>query len=155
MGYLLCITRRQKLAATGETIVMTTNASSKNPPASFFQSFVDYDAKGGLDIRKSVKAFEAAFTDWVKEQGEIKPAILSELQEHPRLGEGDLQMFVMHRLHMKPGKEAKDRIQQALVELTKSGKIVYHTTESGQRRGRGAGYILASNATVADKEKAA
>lgn len=116
----------------------------KNVPSSLFQSFVVYDTKGNLDQRKSVKAFEEAFASWIEEQGEIKPAILLELQDNERLGEGKLVNFVIHRLRMKPTKENSDRVMQALTELSKSGKIVYQTTEGGQRKGRGAGYRLTS-----------
>lgn len=111
-------------------------------PNATFQKFVVNAPNGSVDVKKSVKAFQDAFEDWLKEQGDIKPAILSELADHDRLGEGKLVSFVMHRLSMKPTKENEDRITSALNELSKSGRITYKTTEGGQRRGRGAGYTL-------------
>jgi len=111
-------------------------------PNSFFQRYVVYDAKGGVDMKKSMKQFEEAFTEWVKEQSDLKPAILSELAEYKRLGEGKLISFVVHALKLQPTKENVERIQNALQELSRAGKIVYQTTESGKRRGRGAGWTL-------------
>lgn len=127
---------------------MATSTTTKSVPGNLFQSFVEYDGKGSLDIKKSVKAFEAAFNDWIKEQAEIKPAILAELKEHERLGEGKLSAFVMHRLHMKPTKENADRISASLDELLRGGKITYLTSEGGHKKGRGTGYVLAE----ADKQ---
>lgn len=111
-------------------------------PNSFFQRYVVYDAKGTVDVRKSMKQFEEAFSEWVKEQSDLKPAILSELQEYKRLGEGKLISFVVHALKLQPTKENVERIQNALQELNRAGKIIYQTTESGKRRGRGAGWTL-------------
>ncbi len=111
-------------------------------PNAYFQKFVVTQANGSVDVKRSVKTFQDAFEDWLKEQGDIKPAILSELSDHERLGEGKLVSFVMHRLRLKPTKENEDRITAALNELSKSGRIAYKTTESGRRRGRGAGYVL-------------
>lgn len=111
-------------------------------PNATFQRFVVSAPNGSVDVKKSVKAFQDAFEDWIKEQGDIKPAILQELSEHDRLGEGKLVSFVTHRLRLKPNKENEERITSALAELAKSGRITYKTTEGGQRRGRGAGYIL-------------
>lgn len=111
-------------------------------PNAYFAKFVVNAPNGAVDVKKSVKAFQDAFEEWLKEQGDIKPAILSELSDHDRLGEGKLVSFVMHRLRLKPTKENEDRITSALTELAKSGRITYKTTESGRRRGRGAGYVL-------------
>ncbi len=67
---------------------------------------------------------------------------MNELQNYKKLGEGKLTHFVLHALQLQPTKENTDRIQTALKELARSGKIIYQTTESGQRRGRGAGWII-------------
>lgn len=117
-------------------------------PSTFFSNFVVSATNGSVDVKKSVKAFQDAFEDWLKEQGDIKPAILAELGEHDRLGEGKLVSFVMHRLNMKPNKESEDRITSALEELAKTGRVNYKTSESGRRRGRGTGYTLAGNESV-------
>lgn len=124
---------------------MATTKTISDIPSNFFQRFVEYDARGNLDPKKSVKAFEVQFGEWLKEQGEIKPAILAELEDHTQLGEGKLTNFVMHRLRMKPTKENADRIGQALEELQRSGKINYKTTESGQKKGRGTGFHLSGS----------
>lgn len=117
-------------------------------PNAYFQKFVVNAPNGSVDVKKSVKAFSDAFEEWLKEQGDIKPAILQELSDHERLGEGKLVSFVMHRLRLKPTKENEERITSALGELSKSGKISYKTTEGGMRRGRGAGYQLATGANA-------
>jgi len=112
-------------------------------PNAVFQKFVVNAPNGTVDVKRSVKAFQDAFEDWLKEQNDIKPAIIQELTDHDKLGEGNLVTFVLHRLHMKPTKENEDRITSALEELQKSGRVRYMTTESGRKRGRGTGYILA------------
>lgn len=111
-------------------------------PNAFFQKYVVYATNGTVDVKKSVRSFEEAFTEWCKEQSDLKPAILQELQNYKRLGEGKLTNFVLHQLQLQPTKENTDRIQNALQELARAGKIVYKTTESGKRRGRGAGWII-------------
>ncbi len=116
--------------------------SSTTVPNAFMQQFVVNAPNGGVDLKKSIKAFSDAFEDWIKEQADIKPAILQELQDHDRLGEGKLVNFVMHRLRLKPTKENEDRITSALEDLARTNRIHYKTTESGRRRGRGAGYVL-------------
>lgn len=111
-------------------------------PNAFFQQYVVYAPNGTVDVRKSVKQFEESFTEWCKEQSDLKPAILTELQNYKRLGEGKLTSFVLHQLQLQPNKENTDRIQNALQELARAGKIVYKTTESGKRKGRGAGWVI-------------
>lgn len=115
-------------------------------PNAVFQSFVVYQPNGSIDMKKSVKKFEEDFTSWCKEQSDLKPAILQELTNYKRLGEGKLTNFVLHQLQLQPTKENNDRIQNALQELQRAGKIVYKTTESGKRRGRGAGWVLREDA---------
>lgn len=111
-------------------------------PNAVFQSFAVYASNGMIDIKRSTKGFEEAFTAWVKEQSDLKPAIIQELQTYKRLGEGKLVSFTMRALQLQPNKENHDRIQNALQELSRAGKIVYKTTEGGQRRGRGAGWVI-------------
>lgn len=115
-------------------------------PNSFFQQFTVYGANGSIDMRKSIKAYEEAFSAWIKEQSDLKPAILQEIQNYKRVGEGRLVNFTLHALRLMPTKENVERIQAALQELNRSGKIVYKETESGKRRGRGAGWSLATKA---------
>ncbi len=129
----------------------TSSSSSTVPsalPGTFFSQFAQYDAKGSVDTKKSVKAFEEAFNTWLQEQAEIKPAVLAELAQHDRLGANNLFMFVAHRLSLKPTKETQDRISQAIDELVRAGKIKYMTGESGAKRGRNIGYVLAENANA-------
>ena len=111
-------------------------------PNSFFQRFVQYDTKGAVDVKKSMKSFEEAFTSWVKEQSDIKPAILAELENYGKLGEGELIYYVTHALKLRPTKENVERVQSGLAELAKAGKISYKTNENGQRKGRGTGWQL-------------
>ncbi len=118
-------------------------------PNAVFQSFVVYTPSGAVDVKKSVASFQDSFTAWCKEQTDLKPAILQELQTYKRLGEGKLVSFTMRALQLQPNKENTDRIQNALQELQRAGKIVYKTTESGKRRGRGAGWILREDARAA------
>lgn len=118
-------------------------------PNAVFQSFVVYAPNGTIDTKKSVKSFEESFVAWCKEQADLKPAILQELQTYKRLGQGKLTNFVLHQLQLHPTKENTDRIQNALEELQRSGKIVYKTTESGKRRGRGAGWVLREDSRAA------
>ncbi len=115
-------------------------------PNSFFQKFTVYAPNGSVDVRKSVKAYEEAFTAWIREQSDLKPAILQELQEYGRVGEGRLVNFTLHALKLMPNKENVERIQAALQELSRAGKIVYKETEGGKRRGRGAGWSLRESA---------
>jgi hypothetical protein len=115
-------------------------------PNAVFQSFVVHNPNGAVDIKKSVKSFEDSFTSWLKEQSDLKPAILEELKNYKRLGEGKLVAFTMRALQLQPTKENHDRIANALQDLQRSGKIVYKTTESGKRRGRGAGWVLREDA---------
>ena len=111
-------------------------------PNAFFQKYVVYGVKGEVDMKRSVAAFTEDFTAWCKEQTDLKPAILQELQEYKKLGEGKLVNFTLHQLKLSPTKENVDRIQNALQELQRAGKIVYKTTEGGNRRGRGAGWTI-------------
>jgi len=115
-------------------------------PNAFFQKYVVYGTKGEVDVKRSVSAFTEDFTAWCKEQTDLKPAILQELTEYKRLGEGKLINFTLHQLRLAPTKENMDRITNALQELQRAGKIVYKTTEGGKRRGRGAGWILREDA---------
>lgn len=116
-------------------------------PNAVFQSFVVYAPNGTVDMKKSVRAFEENFTAWCKEQTDLKPAILQELTNYKRLGEGKLVNFTLHQL--QPTKENVDRITNALQELQRAGKIHYKTTESGKRRGRGAGWVLREDSRAA------
>lgn len=118
-------------------------------PNAVFQSFVVYMPNGAVDMKKSVKAFEENFTAWCKEQTDLKPAILQELTNYKRLGEGKLVNFTLHQLQLQPTKENVDRITNALQELQRAGKIHYKTTESGKRRGRGAGWVLREDVRAA------
>jgi hypothetical protein len=118
-------------------------------PNAFFQKYVVYGANGSVDVKKSVKSFEEDFNAWCREQGDLKPAILQELTNYKRLGEGKLTHFVLHQLKLEPTKENVDRIQNALQELQRAGKILYKTTESGKRRGRGAGWVIREDARAA------
>lgn len=111
-------------------------------PNAFYQKFTVYAPNGSVDVKKSVRSFEEAFVEWCKEQSDLKPAILNELQTFKRLGEGKLVHYVSHALQLQPTKENSDRIINALQELARAGKIVYKTTESGKRRGRGAGWMI-------------
>jgi hypothetical protein len=74
-------------------------------PNAFFQKYVVYSPNGAVDTKKSVKSFEEDFTAWCKEQGDLKPAIISELQNYKRLGEGKLVAFTMRALSLQPNKE--------------------------------------------------
>jgi hypothetical protein len=118
-------------------------------PNAFFQNYVVYAANGSVDVKKSLKKFEDDFNAWCKEQIELKPAILEELRTYKRLGEQKLVAFTMRSLSLQPNKENTDRIQNALQELQRAGQIMYKTTESGARRGRGAGWMLREDAKSA------
>ena len=114
-------------------------------PNSVFVRFAVYGKNGKLDKAASVAQFEEGFNDWAYRQKGIAPAVVSVLGHYPRLGEGRLIDFVTHELKMEPTQETRELIQATLVELEKAGKIAYKTTESGERRGRGAGYALTEN----------
>ncbi len=118
-------------------------------PNAFFQKYVVYAPNGTVDMKKSLKSFEEDFVAWAKEQSDLKPAILQELQEYKRLGEGKLINFTLHQLRLQPTKENVDRITNALQELQRAGKIHYKTTESGKRRGRGAGWVIREDSRAA------
>jgi len=111
-------------------------------PNSVFQRFAVYGKNGKLDKAASVAQFSEGFDEWADRQKGITPAVLTVLSHYPRLGEGRLVDFVTHELKMDPTQETRELIQATLVELEKAGKIAYKTTESGERRGRGAGYSL-------------
>ena len=123
------------------SITSTTNNA-------FFQQFVAYAEGGKIDTKKSLKNFEEAFHGWVKSQGDIKPAILAELTEYGRLGEGQLVNFVLHALKLPPNGENKERVLQSLKELEMAKKVNYITSESGARRGRGVGWEIVGRKTV-------
>jgi hypothetical protein len=137
---------------------MITNPSSANILVSnnFYQKFVVYDAKGNVDVKKSVAFFQENFTEWLKSQGDLKPAIIAELQQYGQLGEGKLVNFTLHALRLQPSKDNVERITTALQELERAGKVVYKTTQEGTKRGRGTGWSLAEGATPRkEKETAA
>jgi len=117
-------------------------------PNAFFQKYVVYGTKGEVDVKRSVSAFTEDFTAWCKEQTDLKPAILQELTEYKRLGEGKLINFTLHQLRLAPTKENMDRITNALQELQRAGKIVYKTTEGAASKFR-AGMIRATRSRIA------
>lgn len=121
------------------------NAANILVSNNFYQKFVVYDAKNNVDVKKSVAFFQENFTEWLKAQGDLKPAIIAELQQFGQLGEGKLTNFVLHSLRLQPTKDNVDRIMVALGELDRAGKVVYKTNEQGGKRGRGTGWSIAGS----------
>lgn len=115
-------------------------------PNSVFQRFAVYGKNGKLDKNGTIAQFSEGLDEWAERAKGIAPAVLEVLRHYPRLGEGRLVDFVTHELKMDPTQETRELIQATLVELEKAGKIAYKTTESGERRGRGAGYALVEEA---------
>ena len=113
-------------------------------PNSVFHKVAVYGKNGKLDRGATLSAFGEQLDDWSEKSKNIGPTVIQVLTDYPRLGEGRLIDFVTHSMRLEPSQETKELIQAVLVELEKAGKIAYKTTESGERRGRGAGYALAS-----------
>lgn len=94
-------------------------------------------------MRKTLSNFQNAVETYIKENAELKPTIVAELQQygHP-LGEARLIQFVMHALRLPVHIESQNRIKSALQELVQAGRVVRKTNEGGGARGRGTGYQL-------------
>lgn len=116
-------------------------------PHSFVASFIVPDHKtGNVDMRKTLARFQESVEAYVKENAELKPTIMAELQQYELLGENRLIQFAMHALKLPATGESQERVKSAISELERAGKIVYKTSESGLRRGRGAGWQIAPSA---------
>lgn len=112
-------------------------------PGSFVAAFIVPGSKGEVDMKKTLGRFQSAVESYVKENAELKPTVLAELQQYNILGEGRLIQFTMHALKLPVNNESQERVKSAIKELESAGKIVYHTNDNGTRKGRGAGWAIA------------
>lgn len=113
------------------------------------QQFLAFAPNGTVDMKKTLKAFEDHVRSALKAHEELKPTILNEVKEYKRIGEQALVMFTLHALKMPTSSENVDKIKAAIKDLEGAGQIVYNTNESGTRKGKNAGWMLASEAQSA------
>lgn len=115
-------------------------------PTAYFAHTTVYAKNGSIDKRATLAKIEEDWQTWVDGQGDLKPAILSELKEFANngkvIGQGRLVNFVIHSLRLEPTKEVQDQIVAALEVLQASGQVVYKGNEEGKRNGRGTGWTL-------------
>lgn len=112
------------------------------------QQFLAFAPNGSVDMKRTLKSFEDYVRAQLKAHEELKPTILSELQQYKRIGEQALVMFTLHALKLPTSSDNIDKIKAAIKSLEESGQIVYNTNESGTRKGKNAGWMLAGDVSA-------
>ncbi len=106
------------------------------------EQFIQRDARGVVDMKRTLKAFEEFVRAELKATEDIKPTILQELREYNRLGEGMLVAYTLHALHLPNNGENVKKIQIGIKELEAQGVIKYQTNDVGTRKGRNSGWMM-------------